>query len=102
VLPFSALYDRAVESLLEVLVADVWLDTGAGRTHVLTATDILHAAHTAGQKYVSTETVVTVAEGHERPDDGPATSGARPTDGRPRLANGDQRERLGLRERGTK
>jgi len=37
--PFAALYDRAVESLLDVPVADEWVDTGVGRTHVLTAGD---------------------------------------------------------------
>lgn len=37
--PFAALYDRAVESLLNVSVTDEWVDTGVGRTHVLTAGD---------------------------------------------------------------
>lgn len=37
--PFAALYDRAVASLLNVSVTDEWVDTGVGRTHVLTAGD---------------------------------------------------------------
>lgn len=37
--PFAALYDRAVESLLDVSVTDEWVDTRVGRTHVLTAGD---------------------------------------------------------------
>ena len=37
--PFVELYDRAVESLLDVDVSDAWVDTGAGRTHLLTAGD---------------------------------------------------------------
>ena len=38
--PFAVLYDRAVESLLEVSVADAWLETTAGPTHLLTAGDV--------------------------------------------------------------
>lgn len=37
--PFATLYDRAVDSLLDGPVDDVWLDTGDGRTHVLTVGD---------------------------------------------------------------
>ena len=37
--PFAELYDRAVESLLDVDVSDAWVDTRAGRTHLLTAGD---------------------------------------------------------------
>lgn len=37
--PFAALYDRAIESLLDVPVTDEWLDTGNGRTHLLAAGD---------------------------------------------------------------
>jgi len=37
--PFSGLYDRAAENLLEVPVSDEWIDTPDGRTHLLTAGD---------------------------------------------------------------
>jgi pimeloyl-ACP methyl ester carboxylesterase len=38
--PFASLYDRAVESLLNVPVVDEWVDTKAGQTHLLTAGDV--------------------------------------------------------------
>lgn len=37
--PFTAIYDRAVESLLEVPVQEKYVDTGGGQTHLLTAGD---------------------------------------------------------------
>lgn len=36
---FTDLYDRAVESLLDVSVEKMWIDTRNGRTHLLTAGD---------------------------------------------------------------
>jgi pimeloyl-ACP methyl ester carboxylesterase len=36
---FAALYDRAVEDLLDEPVRETWVETAAGRTHVLTAGD---------------------------------------------------------------
>lgn len=35
--PFTDLYDRATESLLDVPIEGQWIDTEAGRTHMLTA-----------------------------------------------------------------
>jgi pimeloyl-ACP methyl ester carboxylesterase len=37
--PFDALYDRAVAEILDVPVEEAWVDTRAGRTHVLLAGD---------------------------------------------------------------
>lgn len=37
--PFDALYDRAVADLLDVPVEETWVETRAGRTHVLLAGD---------------------------------------------------------------
>lgn len=37
--PFTDLYDRAVNSLLDVPVDEKWVDTEGGRTHLLTAGD---------------------------------------------------------------
>jgi len=37
--PFADLYDRAVDALIDVPVGEEWVDTRAGRTHVLTAGD---------------------------------------------------------------
>jgi pimeloyl-ACP methyl ester carboxylesterase len=37
--PFDALYDRAVTELLDVPVDEAWVETRAGRTHVLLAGD---------------------------------------------------------------
>lgn len=37
--PFSDLYDRAIESLLDVPVDQTWIDTADHRTHLLTAGD---------------------------------------------------------------
>lgn len=37
--PFAGLYGRAVESLLDVPVTDEWVDSEAGRTHLLAAGD---------------------------------------------------------------
>ena len=36
---FAALYDRAVDDLLDGAVDETWVETGAGRTHVLTVGD---------------------------------------------------------------